>query len=234
MRKALEPLILSWRVPELRNRLIFVLVAMVAYVFTIHIPVPNVDPDRMRELFSSDAAGILGFLDIFGGGALSRLSILALGYYAVYHLQHRVPDLDDCVPAFKELQKEGEYGRRKIAKWTRWATIGLTAVQASVAARAFMSFGVIPNTGAQFLETVLSLTAGTMFLIWLGEQITEKGRRQRHLVYHLCGHRQPVAASDVADRSQRAVVSSAGAAHRVCRYSLGHHLRNLRVNAAFR
>jgi preprotein translocase subunit SecY len=78
MRKALEPLILSWRVPELRNRLIFVLVAMVAYVFTIHIPVPNVDPSAWRAC-SLDAAGILGFLDIFGGGALSRLSILALG-----------------------------------------------------------------------------------------------------------------------------------------------------------
>jgi preprotein translocase subunit SecY len=74
-------------------------------------------------LFNSDAAGILGFLDIFGGGALSRLSVLALGHYAVYHGQHRVPDSDDRVSYFKELQKEGEYGRRKMAQWTRWAAL---------------------------------------------------------------------------------------------------------------
>jgi preprotein translocase subunit SecY len=175
MRKALEPLILSWRVPELRNRLIFVLVAMVAYVFAIYIPVPNVDPERLATLFNSDAAGILGFLDIFGGGALSRLSVLALGIMPYITSSIVFQILTIAFPYFKELQREGEYGRRKMAQWTRWAAIGLTLIQASVAARAFMSFGVIPSTTAQFFETVLSLTAGTMFLIWLGEQITEKG-----------------------------------------------------------
>jgi preprotein translocase subunit SecY len=175
MRKALEPLILSWRVPELRNRLIFVLVAMIAYVFTIHIPVPNVDPERLATLFNSDAAGILGFLDIFGGGALSRLSVLALGIMPYITASIVFQILTIAFPYFKELQKEGEYGRRKMAQWTRWAAIGLTLIQASVAARAFMSFGVIPSRTDQFFQTVLALTAGTMFLIWLGEQITEKG-----------------------------------------------------------
>jgi preprotein translocase subunit SecY len=173
--KSSRTLILSWRVPELRNRLIFVLVAMVAYVFAIYIPVPNVDPERLATLFNSDAAGILGFLDIFGGGALSRLSVLALGIMPYITSSIVFQILTIAFPYFKELQREGEYGRRKMAQWTRWAAIGLTLIQASVAARAFMSFGVIPSTTAQFFETVLSLTAGTMFLIWLGEQITEKG-----------------------------------------------------------
>ena len=79
MRKALEPLILSWRVPELRNRLLFVLGAMLAYVVALHVVVPNINQEALKNLFSSSGAGILGFLDIFGGGALSKLSVLALG-----------------------------------------------------------------------------------------------------------------------------------------------------------
>ena len=177
MRKALEPLILSWRVPDLRNRLLFVLVAMCAYVLALWIPVPNVSKEALDKLFKSDAAGILGFLDIFGGGALSRLSILSLGIMPYITSSIVFQILTIAFPYFKELQKEGEYGRRKMAQWTRWAAIALTFIQATVATRVFMSpaVGAIQSTPQQFIETVLTLTAGTMFLIWLGEQITEKG-----------------------------------------------------------
>ena len=175
MRKALEPLILSWRVPELRNRLLFVLGAMLAYVVALHVVVPNINQAALKTLFEGSGAGILGFLDIFGGGALSKLSVLALGIMPYITSSIVFQILTIAFPYFKELQREGEYGRRKMAQWTRWAAIALTLIQASVAAKGFMAAGVIPNSPAQFFETVLTLTAGTMFLIWLGEQITEKG-----------------------------------------------------------
>lgn len=174
MRKALEPLILSWRVPDLRNRLLFVLGAIFAYVVAIYIPVPNVQQDALKKLFEH-GAGVLQFLDVFGGGALSRLSILALGIMPYITSSIVFQILTIAFPYFKELQKEGEYGKRKMAQWTRWAAIGLTVIQATVASRAFQAFGVIPGGASQLFETVITLTAGTMFLIWLGEQITEKG-----------------------------------------------------------
>ena len=174
MRKALEPLILSWGVPDLRRRLLFVLGAMLAYVIGIHVVVPNVNQAQLAKLIS-DSGGILQFLDIFGGGALSKLSVFALGIMPYITASIVFQILTIAFPYFKELQREGEYGRRKMAQWTRWAAIGLTLIQATVAARAFMAFGVIPNNPSQMVETVLTLTAGTMFLIWLGEQITEKG-----------------------------------------------------------
>ncbi|HEX9997251.1 MAG TPA: preprotein translocase subunit SecY [Abditibacterium sp.] len=176
MKKALEPLVLAWRVPELRARLLFVMGAIVVYILAINIPVPNVRPGAMDKLFSS-SGGILDFIDIFGGGALRKLSILALGIMPYITSSIIFQILTIAFPYFKELQKEGEYGRRKMAQWTRWAAIGLTLIQATVATRAFQSdaFGVIPAGFNYFLQTVLALTAGTMFLIWLGEQITTRG-----------------------------------------------------------
>lgn len=176
MKKALEPLILSWRVPELRNRLLFVLGMIVIYVFALWIPVPNVNHDALAKLFAN-SNGILDFIDIFGGGALRRLSILALGIMPYITSSIVFQILTIVFPYFKELQQEGEYGRRKMAQWTRWAAIGLTVVQASIAARAFMSpaVGVMQPNVTNFIQTVLALTAGTMFLIWMGERITEKG-----------------------------------------------------------
>ena len=176
MKKALEPLILAWRVPELRQRLLFVLGAMAVFVFAIHIPVPHVNKDRLRELIQQ-SNGLLSFIDIFGGGALSRLSILALGIMPYITSSIVFQILTIAFPYFKELQREGEYGRRKMAQWTRWAAIGLTLIQSTMAAKALVQFGATDGEpGAKFVLTaVISLTAGTMFLLWLGEQITEKG-----------------------------------------------------------
>ncbi|PQV63964.1 protein translocase subunit secY/sec61 alpha [Abditibacterium utsteinense] len=176
MKKALEPLILSWRVPELRARLLFVMGAIIVYVLALHIPIPNVDHAALQKLFTS-SGGVLDFIDIFGGGALRKLSILALGIMPYITSSIVFQILTIAFPYFKELQNEGEYGRRKMAQWTRWAAIGLTLIQATVATKAFQSpaFGVIPPGSANFIQSVLSLAAGTMFLIWLGEQITTRG-----------------------------------------------------------
>jgi preprotein translocase subunit SecY len=176
MKKALEPLILSWRVPELRNRLLFVLGMMVIYVFALWIPVPNVNRDALEKFFQQ-SGGLLDFIDIFGGGALRRLSVLALGIMPYITSSIVFQILTIVFPYFKELQQEGEYGRRKMAQWTRWAAIGLTVIQASIAANAFMnpSVGIMERSATNFITTVLALTAGTMFLLWLGERITERG-----------------------------------------------------------
>ncbi|HEX8464692.1 MAG TPA: preprotein translocase subunit SecY [Abditibacterium sp.] len=176
MKKALEPLFLSWRVPELRSRLLFVMGAIIVYIMAINIPIPNVNHQNMERLFNS-SGGILDFIDIFGGGALRKLSILALGIMPYITSSIIFQILTIAFPYFKELQQEGEYGRRKMAQWTRWAAIGLTIIQATVATRAFQApaFGIIDPGFGNFLQSVLSLTAGTMFLIWLGEQITTRG-----------------------------------------------------------
>ncbi len=176
MKKALEPLILGWRVPELRARMLFVLSAIVLYVCVLHIPVPNIDHGAVEKLFTS-SAGILDFIDMFGGGALRKLSILALGIMPYITSSIVFQILTIAFPYFKELQQEGEYGRRKMAQWTRWAAIGLTFLQAIIATRAFQSpaFGILPQGVQPFLQSVLALTAGTMFLLWLGEQITSRG-----------------------------------------------------------
>jgi preprotein translocase subunit SecY len=150
---------------------------MVIYVFALHIPVPNVNRDRLAELINS-SAGLLNFIDIFGGGALSRLSILALGIMPYITSSIVFQILTIAFPYFKELQREGEYGRRKMAQWTRWAAIALTIIQSTMAARALAAFDAVSGnvSDASFVfNTVIALTAGTMFLLWLGEQITEKG-----------------------------------------------------------
>ncbi len=176
MKKALEPLILGWRVPELRAKMLFVLSAIVLYVMVLHIPIPGANTDAMEKLFNS-SGGVLGFIDMFGGGALKKLSILALGIMPYITSSIVFQILTIAFPYFKELQQEGEYGRRKMAQWTRWAAIGLTFLQATIATRAFQSasFGILPAGGQAFIQSVLALTAGTMFLLWLGEQITARG-----------------------------------------------------------
>lgn len=176
MKKALEPLILAWRVPDLRSRLLFVMGAIMVYVLALHIPLPNVDREALARLFTQ-SGGILDFIDVFGGGALRKLSILALGIMPYITSSIVFQILTIAFPYFKELQQEGEYGRRKMAQWTRWAAIGLTLIQATVATRAFQSdaFKVMPTGFTVTLQSVLALAAGTMFLIWLGEQITQKG-----------------------------------------------------------
>lgn len=174
IKKALEPLILSWRVPDLRGRILFVLGMMVVYVFAKGIPLPDVNEKNLEVLMRQNS-GILALLDVFSGGALSKLSILALGIMPYITSSIIFQILTIAFPYFKELQQEGEYGRRKMAQWTRWSAIGLTVIQAIIAARAFQSYHVIGTDAMSFISAIVPLTAGTMFLLWLGEQITERG-----------------------------------------------------------
>lgn len=177
MKKALEPLILSWSVPELRSRLLYVLGMMVIYVLALWIPVPNVDRDKLADLFAQ-TGGLLDFMNVFGGGALKRLSIAALGIMPYITASIVFQVLTMAFPYFKELQQEGEYGRRKLGQWTRWSAIVLTLIQAGVAARAFIATDIMEagtNPAIFFFQTVMILTAGSMFLLWMGERITEKG-----------------------------------------------------------
>jgi len=176
MKKALEPLILGWRVPDLRARMLFVLSAIVLYVIVLHITIPGVNTEAMTTLFNK-SGGVLDFIDMFGGGALRKLSILALGIMPYITSSIVFQILTIAFPYFKELQQEGEYGRRKMAQWTRWAAIGLTLLQATIATKAFQSpsFGILPPGIGPFIQSVVSLAAGTMFLLWLGEQITARG-----------------------------------------------------------
>jgi len=177
MKKALEPLVLSWHVPELRNRLLYVLGMMIIYVFALWIPVPNVDRAKLADLFKS-SGGLLDIMDVFGGGALSRLSIAALGIMPYITASIVFQVLTMAFPYFKELQQEGEYGRRKLGQWTRWSAIGLTLIQAGIAAKAFVATGIMEagtNQALFLFQTILILTAGSMFLLWMGERITEKG-----------------------------------------------------------
>ena len=156
--------------------MLFVLSAIVLYVMVLHIPIPGANTDAMAKLFNS-SGGVLGFIDMFGGGALKKLSILALGIMPYITSSIVFQILTIAFPYFKELQQEGEYGRRKMAQWTRWAAIGLTFLQATIATRAFQSpsFGILPPGIQPMIQSVLALTAGTMFLLWLGEQITSRG-----------------------------------------------------------
>ena len=162
---------------DLRRRLVFLLLALVVYRIGTHIPVPGVDPVMLQQMFKGQEGGILSLMNMFSGGALSRFSILALGITPYISASIVMQLLTYVLPAFEQLKKEGESGRRKITQYTRYGTLGLALVQSlSIALALEGSPGLVIEPGFGFRMTaVCTLTAGTMFLMWLGEQITERG-----------------------------------------------------------
>jgi len=162
---------------DLKRRLWFLLLALVVYRVGAHIPVPGIDPDQLANLFKSQQGGILGMFNMFSGGALSRFTVFALGIMPYISASIIMQLLTVVVPQFEALKKEGEAGRRTITKYTRWFTVGLATFQALGIAVALESqAGLVIDPGVQFRFTaVVSLVTGTMFLMWLGEQITERG-----------------------------------------------------------
>ena len=162
---------------DLRNRLIFLLLALVVYRIGAHIPVPGIDPGQLKELFKGQSGGILNLFNMFSGGALSRFTVFALGIMPYISASIIMQLLTYVLPTFEQLKKEGEGGRRKITQYTRYATLGLALFQSiGIAIALESSPGLVLNPGFGFRMTaVVSLTAGTMFLMWLGEQITERG-----------------------------------------------------------
>ena len=162
---------------DLRRRLVFLLLALVVYRIGAHIPVPGIDPQALKELFSSQQGGILNLFNMFSGGALSRFTVFALGIMPYISASIIMQLLTYVVPTFEQLKKEGESGRRKITQYTRYGTLGLALFQSlGIAVALESSPGLVLAPGFGFRMTaVVSLTAGTMFLMWLGEQITERG-----------------------------------------------------------
>jgi preprotein translocase subunit SecY len=162
---------------DLRRRLVFLLLALVVYRIGTHIPVPGINPDQLTQLFKGQQGGILSLFNMFSGGALSRFSIFALGIMPYISASIIMQLMSYVVPSMEALKKEGEAGRRKITQYTRYGTLGLAIFQSMGIALALeSSAGLVNAPGFVFRMTAMvSLTAGTMFLMWLGEQITERG-----------------------------------------------------------
>ena len=162
---------------DLRRRLVFLLLALVVYRIGAHIPVPGIDPAQLQQLFKGQQGGILNLFNMFSGGALSRFTVFALGIMPYISASIIMQLLSYVLPAMEQLKKEGEAGRRKITQYTRYGTLGLALFQSlgiAVALEGTAGLVIAPGFGFR-LTAVVSLTAGTMFLMWLGEQITERG-----------------------------------------------------------
>ena len=162
---------------ELKNRILFVLGAIIVFRLGAHIPVPGIDPLELKKLFDSQSGGILGMFNMFSGGALKRFTLFALGIMPYISASIIMQLLTVVSPQLEQLKKEGEAGRRSITKYTRYGTVMLAAFQALGISIALESQpGLVLDPGLAFrLTSVVTLVSGTMFLMWLGEQITERG-----------------------------------------------------------
>ena len=161
---------------ELRSRLLFVLLAIVVYRIGSHIPVPGIDPERLALLFNQNQGGILDLVNMFGGGALERMSIFALGIMPYISASIITQLLVATTPSLQQLRKEGEAGRKKIAQYTRYGTLGLALVQGMAMSSGLVSQGLSYTGSFMFhFVAVATLVTGAMFIMWLGEQVTERG-----------------------------------------------------------
>ena len=165
------------KLSELKVRIMFLVGALIVYRAGTYIPVPGVDPAALAAFFDQQAGNILGLFNLFSGGALSRFGIFALGIMPYISSSIIMQMASMVVPTLQALRKEGESGRRKITQYTRYGTVGLSLFQSIAAATWLQSQpGVVVNAGPGFLLTAcITLVTGTMFLMWLGEQITERG-----------------------------------------------------------
>ncbi len=160
---------------ELKSRVLFLVGALLVYRIGAHIPVPGVDPAKLSELFTGNR-GIFGLFNLFSGGALARLTVFALGIMPYISASIIIQLLSSVWPTLEQLKKEGQTGRRKITKYTRYSTLFLATLQAFGMAKALASSGVALDPSVTYYFTAtLTLVTGTMFLMWLGEQITDRG-----------------------------------------------------------
>ena len=176
--KFLEAFANIFRVPDLRKRVLFTLAMLAVYRLGGHIPTPGINIKAWEEFFSGASGSIFGFFDMFAGGNIRRLTIFALGIMPYITASIILQLMTVVVPTLEKLQKEGELGRRKITQWTRYLTIILSVVQSFGIAQGLMSMqgGIVLNPGFGFVMlTIISLTTGTAFIMWLGEQISERG-----------------------------------------------------------
>lgn len=182
MPRLIQAMVDAFSLPDLRWKLLFTLAMLIIFRFVAHVPVPGVDRTALANLFQSNA--LLGFLDLFSGGAMRNLSIAAMGVYPYITASIIMQLLVPIIPQLQALQKEGEAGRRKLNQWTHWLMVPLAMMQGYGQLILFQREGVFQGgvqiglTGHALLPTaamVLSMTAGTVFLVWLGERITENG-----------------------------------------------------------
>ena len=179
MRSLIETIKNIWKIEDLRKRILYTLGILLVYRLGSKIALPGIDPSQLENLRAQTAQGVLGLLDMFSGGAFSNASIFALGIMPYISASIVIQLLTMAVPYFQRLQKEGESGRRKMNQITRYLTVGILLLQApsylanlhaQIPAAAF----VMKGTFATF-SSVIILTAGTMFIMWLGERITDRG-----------------------------------------------------------
>jgi preprotein translocase subunit SecY len=173
----LEKLANIFRIPDLRKRVLFTLAMLAVYRLGGHIPTPGINSDKLQQFFQQNQGSFLGFIDLFSGGQLRKLTIFALGIMPYITASIILQLLTVVYEPLAKLQKEGELGRKKITEWTRYLTVVLSAVQSFGIAISLMKGGdFVVNPGPGFiLATMLTLTTGSAFIMWLGEQITERG-----------------------------------------------------------
>jgi preprotein translocase subunit SecY len=162
---------------DLRNRILFTILILCIYRFGTYVPLPGIDPESLKTMMSSNSKGLLGMFNIFSGGAVSRMAIFALGIMPYISSSIIIQLLTGVSETFKNLKNQGEIGRKKITQYTRYGTVLLATVQGYGVSVGLENSGiVVDDPGAYFkLTTVITLVAGTIFLMWLGEQITQRG-----------------------------------------------------------
>jgi preprotein translocase subunit SecY len=180
VKKLIKTLKNIWSIEELRSKIVFTLLLILVYRIGTHIVLPGIDPTKLANLASNNS-GMLGMIDMFAGGAFKQASIFALGIMPYISASIFMQLMTVLVPQFQKMQKEGDSGRKKINQYTRYLTVGVTIVQASAYVKYLTTMtretgAILPGYGGFFwLSTVVVLTAGTLFVMWLGEKITDKG-----------------------------------------------------------
>ncbi len=165
-----------FKIPELKKRIIFTLALLSVYRIGVHVPVPGIDSVALADIFERAKGTILGVFNMFSGGALEKLSVFALGIMPYISASIILQLLTVVIPHLERLKKEGEHGRKKITQYTRYGTVVLSIIQGFGIAVGLERMGAVINPGWEFrLMTVITLSAGTAFIMWLGEQITERG-----------------------------------------------------------
>src|SRR6267154_1144967 len=165
-----------FRVPDLRKRVLFTLGLLAVYRLGSHVPTPGINADKLAALFERSGGSFLGFIDMFSGGNARKLTIFALGIMPYITSSIILQLLTVVYEPLARLQKEGDLGRKKITQWTRYLTFVLSALQGFGVAITLERLGYVPKQGPGFvLMTMITLTTGSVFIMWLGEQITERG-----------------------------------------------------------
>src|ERR671933_661107 len=165
----------AWRVPELRRRVLFTGLILALYRLGSWVPAPGVNSDQIKGYFNNQGGTILGLLNVFSGGALSQFSLFALGIMPYVTASIILQLLTVVVPKLEQLQKEGEAGMAKINQYTRYLTVALAAAQSAGYSYLFQKQGALTNNSGRLVLIIITLTAGTTLLMWMGELITKRG-----------------------------------------------------------